>query len=176
MKWAAATVGLWLLPLMANASPHVTGYERFYAKEASITGGALLYSELGCANCHGSSPVAVPRKGPSLENLSVWTSGRMTDIQTLERTDAQTLGRGRRPDAWTSGRSCARAHGRLHVYPPRSFSIFTAATATVALPQPLPQNCHGPTPWRRLQKLQEKQTNNTKKLKVVVLIICSLQA
>ena len=70
MKWAVATAGLWLLPLMANASPHVTAYERFYAKDASVTGGALLYSELGCANCHGSSPVAVPRKGPSLENLS----------------------------------------------------------------------------------------------------------
>ena len=70
MKWAVATAGLWLLPLMANASPHVTAYERFYAKDASVTGGALLYSELGCANCHGSSPVAVPRKGPSLESLS----------------------------------------------------------------------------------------------------------
>ena len=31
--------------------------------------GAILYSELGCANCHGGSSVAIPRKGPNLEGI-----------------------------------------------------------------------------------------------------------
>ena len=54
---------------MLRAEPHVTGYERFYSKVPSVAGGAVLYSELGCANCHGESPVATPRKGPVLSDL-----------------------------------------------------------------------------------------------------------
>lgn len=54
----------------AGAAPHVVGYERFHGGEPSIEGGAVLYSELGCANCHGGSGVAFPRQGASLENLS----------------------------------------------------------------------------------------------------------
>ena len=61
---------LLLLSLPAQAGPHVVGYERFHSQTPSAEGGALLYSELGCANCHGNSQVAIPRKGPSLENLS----------------------------------------------------------------------------------------------------------
>ena len=53
-----------------SAEPLVPGYQRFPADEAPARAGALLYSELGCANCHGNSPVAVSRKGPSLLHLS----------------------------------------------------------------------------------------------------------
>ncbi|MDF1813323.1 MAG: c-type cytochrome [Verrucomicrobiales bacterium] len=54
---------LFLLPVFSvHASPHVTGYERF-------GDGAILYSELGCANCHGGPQAEVPRSGPSLANL-----------------------------------------------------------------------------------------------------------
>ena len=48
--------------LSVRASPHVAGYER-------LGGGAVLYSELGCANCHGGSAVVVERSGPVLANL-----------------------------------------------------------------------------------------------------------
>lgn len=67
-----SVVGICLLALASAvvASPHVTGFERFHNNKPSVDGGALLFSELGCANCHGGSPAAVPRKGPSLENLS----------------------------------------------------------------------------------------------------------
>ena len=61
---------LLLLPLPVQAGPYVVGYERFHSQNPSAEGGALLYSELGCANCHGNSQVVIPRKGPSLENLS----------------------------------------------------------------------------------------------------------
>ena len=49
----------------------VPGFERFHSKEVSFEGGALLYSELGCINCHGGeSGVATPRMGASLKSLS----------------------------------------------------------------------------------------------------------
>ena len=70
MKPVAAWAALFLLPMTAVAEPQVVGYERFHSEAPGAAGGALLYSELGCANCHGGSAVAVPRKGPSLENLS----------------------------------------------------------------------------------------------------------
>ncbi|MGD1978482.1 MAG: c-type cytochrome [Akkermansiaceae bacterium] len=63
-------VFLVLLSLMAGAEPHVAGFDRFHSKGVSAEGGAVLYSELGCANCHGGSTVAVERKGPLLENLA----------------------------------------------------------------------------------------------------------
>ncbi|MDB4438154.1 c-type cytochrome [bacterium] len=59
-----------LLALVAKGAPLVVGYERFHADKPSVIGGAVLYSELGCANCHGGSSVAVPKKGPSLGNLA----------------------------------------------------------------------------------------------------------
>lgn len=59
------------LPLFsAQASPHVVGYERFHAGAATAEGGAILFSELGCANCHGGSAVVVPRRGPNLVDLA----------------------------------------------------------------------------------------------------------
>lgn len=58
-----------LAPTALFAEPHVPGYERFHAGQPSPGGGAILYSELGCANCHGGSPVVTPRKGPVLTDL-----------------------------------------------------------------------------------------------------------
>ena len=55
---------------LAHAEPLVVGYERFHSGTPSAVGGAILFSELGCANCHGGSKVVIPRSGPSLENLS----------------------------------------------------------------------------------------------------------
>lgn len=61
---------LFLLVTSLQAEPHVIGFERFHSAEASVEGGAILFSELGCANCHGDSPVKVERKGPKLVDLS----------------------------------------------------------------------------------------------------------
>jgi mono/diheme cytochrome c family protein len=58
-----------LLGLTAQAEPLVTGYERFHADQPSREGGALLYSELGCANCHAKSPGLPDRRGPLLADL-----------------------------------------------------------------------------------------------------------
>ena len=70
MRRFVGAVGILALALPLAASPHVTAYERFHADKSSVAGGALLYSELGCANCHGGASLKVERKGPSLENLS----------------------------------------------------------------------------------------------------------
>lgn len=70
MRWASFMAVSMVLPTMLSAEPHVVGYERFHAGEPSFDGGAILYSELGCANCHGGSIVVTERKGPSLENIS----------------------------------------------------------------------------------------------------------
>lgn len=59
-----------LLVAPLHASPHVVGYERFHATKPTAEGGAILFSELGCANCHGGSAVVVPRKGPNLVDLA----------------------------------------------------------------------------------------------------------
>lgn len=59
-----------LLPLSLKASPHVAGYERFHTEKPTAEGGAVLFSELGCANCHGGSAVVVPRQGPNLVDLA----------------------------------------------------------------------------------------------------------
>ncbi len=59
-----ATTGL-------QSAPHVVGYERFHADQATVAGGAVLFSELGCANCHGGSSVVIPRQGPVLSDLAV---------------------------------------------------------------------------------------------------------
>jgi hypothetical protein len=49
---------------LAQAEPLVIGYERFHSETPSAVGGAILFSELGCANCHGGSKVVIPRKRP----------------------------------------------------------------------------------------------------------------
>lgn len=54
---------------IADATPLVVGFERFHSDAPTAEGGALLFSELGCANCHGGSSVAVPRQGPNLVDL-----------------------------------------------------------------------------------------------------------
>ncbi len=53
-----------------EASPHVVGYERFHAEASTVEGGAVLFSELGCANCHGGSAIVIPRQGPNLIDLA----------------------------------------------------------------------------------------------------------
>ena len=70
MRWTSVIAISTVLPNILSAEPHVVGYERFHASEPSFAGGAILYSELGCANCHGGSVVATERKGPSLEDIS----------------------------------------------------------------------------------------------------------
>jgi len=40
------------------------------AQTNAVERGAVLFSELGCANCHGQSPVKIPRLGPSLNDLA----------------------------------------------------------------------------------------------------------
>lgn len=66
-----AAVGICLLLFVSTlqAEPHVVGFERFHGDSASAEGGAILFSELGCANCHGGSAVAIPRQGPNLLDL-----------------------------------------------------------------------------------------------------------
>src|SRR5690606_38652144 len=70
---ACVVWAVWMLqgmtPLL-RAAPHVVGFERFHGEAPHALGGALLYSELGCANCHGASAVVVPRQGPQLADLS----------------------------------------------------------------------------------------------------------
>lgn len=58
-----------LLVAPLQSAPHVVGYERFHAGAPTAEGGAILFSELGCANCHGGSAAVVPRKGPRLVDL-----------------------------------------------------------------------------------------------------------
>ena len=75
----------------AHAEPHVVGYERFHSRAPSAQGGAVLFSELGCANCHGGFQVIIPRKGPSLENLSSRVSHDWV-IQFLQNPEASRQG------------------------------------------------------------------------------------
>lgn len=49
-----------------NAEPLVASFERFHQASPSVEGGALLYSELGCANCHGGGTALPKREGPVL--------------------------------------------------------------------------------------------------------------
>lgn len=70
-----------------EAAPHVVGYERFHSEKPAAEGGAILFSELGCANCHGGSAVTVPRQGPKLVDLSKrvdrdWLAGFLRDPET----------------------------------------------------------------------------------------------
>ena len=56
--------------LICHAKPIIQGYERFHAQAPSVEGGAILYSELGCANCHTTASPIPERKGPVLTNVS----------------------------------------------------------------------------------------------------------
>ena len=64
------SVAACLIPLSAQEQrPHVAGYERFHRSAPNYEGGAILFSELGCANCHGGGDVVIPRRGPNLIGL-----------------------------------------------------------------------------------------------------------
>ncbi len=66
----ARLIGLgWLAGVFltaATAAPFVPAFERFSAQG----GGAVLFSELGCANCHSSADSVFPRRGPVLPGLA----------------------------------------------------------------------------------------------------------
>ncbi|MBP6602927.1 MAG: hypothetical protein KA250_14040, partial [Verrucomicrobiales bacterium] len=68
--WIFAFFSFFAWTGLVSGKPFVVGYERFYADSPTVEGGALLFSELGCANCHGGSTVVIPRKGPSLMDLA----------------------------------------------------------------------------------------------------------
>ena len=59
-----------LMSVAVWASPVVPSFERFHQSAPSAEGGALLYSELGCASCHGNHTPAPPRQGPNLASVS----------------------------------------------------------------------------------------------------------
>lgn len=68
--FSVLVLGCLALAAAVNANPHVAGYERFHAAAPTVEGGAILFSELGCASCHGGSAVVVPRQGPNLVDLA----------------------------------------------------------------------------------------------------------
>ena len=70
--WGSAFPGIlfFLLTSLTSAKPIVQGYERFHSKKPSAEAGAILYSELGCANCHTKATGIPERKGPTLTNIS----------------------------------------------------------------------------------------------------------
>lgn len=51
-------------------TPIVPAFERFHQDAPSAESGALLYSELGCASCHGNNTPAPRRHGPNLSGIS----------------------------------------------------------------------------------------------------------
>ena len=57
------------LTSLATARPIIPGYERFHSDKPSVSSGAILYSELGCANCHDKVTNIPRRIGPTLQNL-----------------------------------------------------------------------------------------------------------
>lgn len=58
--------GLLAVALNATAAPLVPGFDRF----PGPTGGALLFLELGCANCHPGPRPGLPRQAPLLPGLA----------------------------------------------------------------------------------------------------------
>lgn len=86
MKWFALT---FLLCGTLQAEPLIVGFERFHGEKATAEGGAILYSELGCANCHGDSPIDLPRSGPVLDGIGKrvqpeWVSRYLADPQAIK--------------------------------------------------------------------------------------------
>ncbi len=72
-----------------SAEPLVTGFERFHGQAATRDGGALLYSELGCVNCHGEGPGLAARQGPVLVDLKTrvnaeWVGAFLADPQKVK--------------------------------------------------------------------------------------------
>jgi cytochrome c553 len=53
-----------------GAEPLVTGFERFHAATPTAEGGRLLYSELGCVNCHGGVTGLPTMRGPELATVT----------------------------------------------------------------------------------------------------------
>jgi mono/diheme cytochrome c family protein len=62
---------LLLLAGSLQAEPLVTGFERFHTGDPTAEAGALLYNELGCANCHGDRTGLPKRQGPVLDGTRV---------------------------------------------------------------------------------------------------------
>ncbi len=87
-------IGRWTQPgLMAlligfcQAEPLVPGFERFRSELKPAEAGAILFSELGCANCHGGSDVLTRRQGPNLGGISGrldrdWVVGFLRDPES----------------------------------------------------------------------------------------------
>ncbi|HQZ26526.1 MAG TPA: cytochrome c [Verrucomicrobiales bacterium] len=85
--WIFAFFSFFAWTGLVSGKPFVVGYERFHADTPTVEGGALLFSELGCANCHGGSTVVIPRKGPSLMDLAQrvdreWITAFLQDPQS----------------------------------------------------------------------------------------------
>lgn len=72
---------------ICQAEPLVPGFERFHSDLSPIESGAILFSELGCANCHGGSDVLTERQGPTLAGISDrlhrdWVVGFLRDPES----------------------------------------------------------------------------------------------
>ena len=77
--WFAIILFAYVLPDLP-ARPLVVAYERFHRDLPTAEGGAILYAELGCANCHGGGTGS----GPSLVDISKrvrhdWVRAFLTD-------------------------------------------------------------------------------------------------
>ncbi|MEY2600494.1 MAG: hypothetical protein RLZZ142_2753 [Verrucomicrobiota bacterium] len=57
-------------PLDAKATPVVLGFERLESHGDEPLRGALLFNELGCANCHEANLPIPPRRGPTLDSVT----------------------------------------------------------------------------------------------------------
>ncbi|HCN28962.1 MAG TPA: hypothetical protein DIT64_09380 [Verrucomicrobiales bacterium] len=84
-----ASLQLLLLATSLHAEPIVTGFERFHNGEPTREGGALLYNELGCANCHGGDTGLPARQGPVLADMksranAAWIAEFLTDPQSAK--------------------------------------------------------------------------------------------
>ena len=78
-----------VLAASVRGEPLVTGFERFHGEVATREGGALLYSELGCVNCHGAGPGLAVRQGPVLGDLNgrvnaEWVAAFLADPQQVK--------------------------------------------------------------------------------------------
>ncbi|NNE93363.1 MAG: hypothetical protein HKN23_17095 [Verrucomicrobiales bacterium] len=121
-------------------SPKVAGFERFFREEApSAEGGAVLFSELGCANCHGSSAVVAPRRGPKLQDFSKRVN-RTWAADFLQRSPGHGLKDGELDDvlAWIS-----TVQGG---YKPKRAAYVNAERGSAVYHEAGCVACHEPTP------------------------------